>query len=101
MVATDSFVVGVGPNPHVEQAELIEEQPWVRERRREKEQPDMDQKEHDARLEQMAAERHQTVEEMLAEFFAWMRAELEREEAAEEEEEYDWREDAFLDGWGL
>jgi hypothetical protein len=56
----------------------------------------MDQTERDATLAQMAAERHQTVEEMLAEFFGWMREELAREEAAEAEEEYDWREDA---GW--
>ena len=61
----------------------------------------MDQTERNAKLSQMAAERHQTVEEMLAEFFAWMREELAREEAEEAEEEYDWREDAFLDGWSL
>lgn len=61
----------------------------------------MDQTERDARLAQMAAERHQTVEERLSEFFGWMRESLAREEAEEEAEEYDWREDAFLDGWSL
>lgn len=35
----------------------------------------MDQAERDARLSRMAAERHQTVEEMLAKFFSWMRKE--------------------------
>jgi hypothetical protein len=57
----------------------------------------MNQTERDATLAQMEAPRQQTVEELLAEFFGWMRAELVREEAAEAEEEYDWHEDA---GWG-
>ena len=57
----------------------------------------MDQTERDAILAKMAAERHQTVEELLSEFFGWMREELAREEAEEEAEEYDWREDAWDD----
>ena len=54
----------------------------------------MDQAERDAKLSQMGAERHQTVEGLLADFYALvMQAEAAWEEAEAAEAAYDWLED--------